>query len=35
MTAQIRNLFAFAVLLITAQLRLETLKIVSPMCFWG
>lgn len=34
MTAQIRNLFiAFAVLLITAQLRLETLKIVSPYVF--
>ena len=34
MTAQIRNLFvAFAVLLVTAQLRLETLKIVSPYVF--
>ena len=34
MTAQIRNLFiAFAVLLTTAQLRLETLKIVSPYVF--
>lgn len=34
MTAQIRNLLiAFAVLLITAQLRLETLKIVSPYVF--
>ena len=34
MTAQIRNLcIAFAVLLITAQLRLETLKIVSPYVF--
>lgn len=34
MTAQVRNLFiAFAVLLITAQLRLETLKIVSPYVF--
>jgi rod shape determining protein RodA len=34
MTAQIRNLFiAFAVLLMTAQLRLETLKIVSPYVF--
>ena len=34
MTTQIRNLFiAFAVLLITAQLRLETLKIVSPYVF--
>ena len=34
MTAQIRNLFiAFAVLLITAQIRLETLKIVSPYVF--
>jgi len=34
MTAQIRNLFiAFAVLLITAQLRLETVKIVSPYVF--
>ena len=34
MTAQIRNLFiAFTVLLITAQLRLETLKIVSPYVF--
>ena len=34
MTAQIRNLFiAFAVLLTTAQLRLETLKIVSPYAF--
>ena len=34
MSAQIRNLFiAFAVLLITAQLRLETLKIVSPYVF--
>jgi len=34
MTAQIRNLvIAFAVLLTTAQLRLETLKIVSPYVF--
>ena len=34
MTAQVRNLFiAFAVLLTTAQLRLETLKIVSPYVF--
>ena len=34
MTAHIRNLcVAFAVLLITAQLRLETLKIVSPYVF--
>lgn len=34
MTAQIRNLFiAFALLLTTAQLRLETLKIVSPYVF--
>ena len=34
MTAQIRNLFiAFGVLLTTAQLRLETLKIVSPYVF--
>ena len=34
MTAQVRNLFiAFAVLLMTAQLRLETVKIVSPYVF--
>ena len=34
MTAQIRNLFvAFFVLLLTAQLRVETLKIVSPYIF--
>ena len=34
MTVQIRNLFiAFAVLLMTAQLRLDTLKIVSPYVF--
>jgi rod shape determining protein RodA len=34
MTTQIRNLFvAFFVLLLTAQLRIETLKIVSPYIF--
>jgi rod shape determining protein RodA len=34
MTTQIRNLFvAFFVLLLTAQLRVETLKIVSPYIF--
>ena len=34
MTAQIRNLFvAFAVLLTTAQLRMETLKLISPYVF--
>lgn len=34
MTAQVRNLFvALMVLLLTAQLRLETLKIVSPYIF--
>ena len=34
MTAQIRNLLiAFAVLLVTAQIRLETLKLVSPYMF--
>lgn len=34
MTAQMRNLLiAFAVLLMTAQLRLETLKMVSPYVF--
>lgn len=34
MTAQIRNLvIAFAVLLVTAQIRMETLKLVSPYMF--
>lgn len=34
MTAQIRNLVvAFAVLLVTAQIRMETLKLVSPYMF--
>ena len=34
MAAQIRNLFvAFAVLLTTAQLRMETLKLISPYVF--
>lgn len=34
MTAQIRNLvIAFAVLLVTAQIRVETLKLVSPYMF--